>query len=196
MKSFAELHHGTYDAYDASENDASDANDLKPVTEYRTPAKVFHWLTAVLVLVMVCSGVIGKQLDGGGVSDALMELHKTTGVLTLCVVLMRLAYRLMSHDWAVSTQSNKRPVIHWTLYAVIVCLPLLGWAGASDFGARDILFGYALPAIWPEGSGYGDVLLRLHAYLAFTLLGLVTLHIGLAMQDYMTRARSRSGSED
>jgi 4-hydroxybenzoate polyprenyltransferase len=43
-----------------------------------------------------------------------------------------------------------------------------------------------LPPIWPEGAGYDMLLLQYHAYFAFALLGLVALHIGIAMQDYMT----------
>jgi cytochrome b561 len=181
-----------------SHGDASHADTGVPkfVMEYRLPAKVFHWLTAVLVFLMVSSGVIAKQLDGGGVADALMELHKTTGILTLFVVLVRLVYRLASYDWLGSAGPEKRPIIHWILYAAVVAVPLLGWAGVSDFGARGIAFGYSLPAIWPEGAGYADLLLQLHAYMAFVLLGLVALHIGIAMQDYMTRSRDDAPAQD
>jgi cytochrome b561 len=68
-----------------------------------------------------------------------------------------------------------------------VVVPLIGWAGISDFGAREIMPGYSLPAIWPERAGYADLLFKLHAYLAFALLALVAVHIGVAMQDYMMR---------
>ena len=83
-----------------------------------------------------------------------------------------------------------RPVLHWTLYTVLILVPVLGWAGISDFGARETLFGISLPAIWPEGLGYDDMLLRWHAYIAFALLALVALHIGVAIQDYMTAQRA------
>ena len=83
-------------------------------------------------------------------------------------------------------QSHRRPVLHWTLYGVVVLVPLLGWAGISDFGAREIFPGYSLPPIWPEGAGYDSMLLQWHAYFAFALLALVALHIGVAIQDYMT----------
>jgi cytochrome b561 len=68
-------------------------------------------------------------------------------------------------------------------------VPLLGWAGISDFGAREIFPGYSLPPIWPEGTGYDMLLLQFHAYFAFGLLALVALHIGIAMEDYMTGVR-------
>jgi cytochrome b561 len=118
----------------------------------------------------------------------LFSLHKLTGAFTLCVVLLRLVYRLAQRD----ENGRRRAGLHWLLYGVVLCVPLLGWAGVSDFGSREIFAGYALPAIWPEHAGYADLLFSVHAYLAFGLLALVALHIGVAMQDYMMRA----GDED
>ena len=156
---------------------------------YRTPAKVFHWLTAALVVALVTSGVIMKQLGDGPVADMLFALHKLTGALTLMVVLIRLSYRLTGLDSS-AMASYRRPTVHFMLYAAIVAVPLLGWAGISDFGAREIFFGYSLPAIWPYGAGYADLLLEMHAYLAFAMLALVALHIGNALHDYIVRARN------
>ena len=158
------------------------------IRDYAMPAKVFHWLTAALVVFMVSSAVIAKQLNDGYWSDTLFMLHKTTGVITLAVVLMRLLYRIV--QWWTTPQLSRpsRTFLHWMLYAVVILIPLLGWAGISDFGSREILLGFTLPAIWPEHAGYADVLFSLHAYLAFGLLALVALHIGVATQDYMMRA--------
>jgi cytochrome b561 len=159
------------------------------IRSYRMPAKVFHWLTVALVVVMVSSAVIAKQLNDGYWSDTLFMLHKTTGVITLAVVLMRVAYRIV--QWWMAPPEPPRPsrtFLHWLLYAVVILVPLAGWAGISDFGAREILLGFTLPAIWPEHAGYADFLFTFHAYLAFGLLALVALHIGIATQDYMMRA--------
>jgi cytochrome b561 len=71
---------------------------------------------------------------------------------------------------------------------VVTVVPLLGWAGISDFGAREVAFGIVLPPIWPEGAGYDEILLRVHAYAAFAL-ALVTLHVGIAIQDTTTAGR-------
>lgn len=156
------------------------------IRQYRMTAKVLHWFTAALVFAMFASGVIAKQLGGGATADMLMSVHKLTGVLTLLTVVARLVYRATrsAREWRL--YAYRRPVLHWTLYAVVVLVPLLGWAGISDFGAREIFPGYSLPPIWPEGAGYDGILLQVHAYLAFGLLALVALHIGIAMQDYMT----------
>jgi cytochrome b561 len=159
------------------------------IRSYRMPAKVFHWLTVALVVLMVSSAVIAKQLNDGYWADTLFMLHKATGVITLVVVLMRVAYRIA--QWWTSPPQPPRPsrtFLHWLLYAIVIMVPLAGWAGISDFGAREILPGITLPAIWPERAGYADFLFTFHAYLAFGLLALVALHIGIATQDYMMRA--------
>lgn len=158
------------------------------IRPYRMPAKVFHWLTALLVVFMVASGVIAKQLGDDPLANTLFSLHKLTGVLTLLTVVFRLLYRILwtMPDWKV--HPHRRPVLHWALYAIVMLVPLLGWAGISDFGAREV-FGMTLPAIWPEGAGYDELLLQWHAYFAFILLAFIALHIGVAIQDYMTDAR-------
>ena len=159
------------------------------IRQYRMPAMVMHWVTAVLVLCMFASGVIAKQLSGGAIADTLMSLHKLTGVTILVLVVTRVVYRLTRPlpEWKL--QAHRRPALHWTLYAMAVVVPLLGWAGISDFGSRELFPGYSLPAIWPEGAGYDGPLLQFHAYLAFSLIALVALHIGIAIQDYMTDRR-------
>lgn len=159
------------------------------IRQYRMPAKVMHWVTALLVFAMFGSGVIAKQLGGGALADMLMSLHKLTGALTLALIVARLIYRATRPMIEWRLQAHRRPVLHWTLYGVAVLVPLLGWAGISDFGAREVFPGYSLPAIWPEGAGYDGLLLQFHAYFAFGLLALVALHIGIAIQDYMTDRR-------
>jgi cytochrome b561 len=166
------------------------------IQSYRLPAKLFHWLTVALVVFMVSSAVIAKQLNGGPWSDTLFMLHKTTGIITLAVVLMRLLYRIV--QWLTGPQPSqpRRIALHWLLYATVIAVPLAGWAGISDFGSREIFPGFTVPAIWPEHAGYADALFTVHAYLAFSLLALVALHIGIAIQDHMTGMDDREPHHD
>ena len=165
------------------------------IREYTMPAKVFHWVTVGLVFFMVASGVTATQLGEGALYDGLINLHRLTGVTTLGLVLVRLGYRLTQAMPRPQLQPWSRPVLHGTLYGIVVLVPLLGWAGASDFQHTEIPFGLALPPIFPASTGYGELLLGLHAYVAFTLLALVALHIGAAMHDYMISER-RSEPKD
>lgn len=157
------------------------------------PAKILHWLTAAAVLVLFVTGVMMKQIGDGATADALYRFHKTVGAVVLCLVAIRLGYRLFalaSGRWHRTVAS--RPV-HIVLYAMLILVPLLGWAGISDFGARELLFGLSLPAIWPEGAGHADGLLLSHAWLAFTVIALVVVHVGFALGDYLRRGADGTG---
>ena len=158
------------------------------IRSYSMTAKILHWLTVALVVFMVSSAVVAKQLNDGPWSDTLFMLHKTTGIITLTVVVLRLCYRMM--QWCREPQpvAQRRPVLHWLLYAMVILVPLLGWAGISAFGSLEIMPGFTVPGIWPKNENQADLVFMVHAYAAFTLLALVAVHIGVAMQDYMMRA--------
>ena len=76
------------------------------------------------------------------------------------------------------------------LYAVIMLVPLLGWAGHLGFRrARDILRAIRCRRSGRRARATTNLLLQWHAYFAFGLLALVALHIGVAIHDYMTGVR-------
>lgn len=151
-------------------------------------AKVLHWGTAALVLVLFCVGILMKEVGSGPWMDALMTFHKTVGSLLLFLVAVRLAYRLLARLRGHWPRAAGGRAVHRMLYGLLIVIPLLGLAGVSDFDAREIYGGISLPAIWPEGAGYAGILFRSHAILAFTLMGLVALHVCLALDDDIQHA--------
>lgn len=163
--------------------------EAKAVAEPSLPiiAQVLHWLTAALVLALFATGVLMTQLGGGRVADLLYLAHKTTGAVLLCIVLVRVGYRLFARlagHWQKGAASR---AVHAVLYLGLLAVPLLGWAGASSFGARQMLFGLSLPEIWPPEAGHAELLLTSHAWLAFGLIALVVVHVGVALGDYLVR---------
>ena len=162
--------------------------------------KVLHWISATLILGMFVSGIVMTQLGSGRVADALYASHKLAGACALALLAVRLIYRIQARvmrRWP--SQKGGRP-IHLALYAVAIVTPVLGWAGISDFGARETIFGIRLPSIWPEGLGYDGWLFKAHAYAAFALVALVVLHVAVALQEFIMRgeagmAKHHSGFE-
>jgi cytochrome b561 len=155
-------------------------------------SKVFHWLTAGLVLAMFATGVLMKQIGDGPAADALYTFHKTSGVSLLTIVLVRLGFRVLMQLTGRWRRGAGSHAIHGVLYAGLMLVPLLGWAGVSDFGARGIYLGLSLPEIWPEGAGHAGWLFTGHAILAFSLIGLVAVHVGVAVGDFIQRGAGRS----
>lgn len=155
-------------------------------------AVLLHWLSAMLVLALFVTGVLMKQIGEGPLVDSLYTFHKTTGATLLLLVLGRLCYRIMAQlagRWRRGAGSH---LVHGLIYACLVLVPLLGLAGVSDFGARGVYFGLSLPSIWKEGAGDYPWLFLLHAWLAFGMIALVGVHIGLALSDYIQRGSHRA----
>lgn len=160
---------------------------------YPIVSRWFHWTTAVFVCVMILCGVTMKQIGDGPIADALFTTHKMLGVGIIALVSMRLAFRLammLTGRWRRRTRGQP---IHALLYAMLLLVPVLGWAGVSDFGARAVYLGLELPEIWPQGLGYSDLLFAAHGYGAFALMALVILHIGVALGDYVHRNKRGGG---
>ncbi|HEV7325623.1 MAG TPA: cytochrome b/b6 domain-containing protein [Bosea sp. (in: a-proteobacteria)] len=149
-------------------------------------AQVLHWLTAALVLGLFATGVMMKQLGEGPAADLLYLCHKTIGAALLGLVLIRIIYRLFAHLTARWQKGAASRPVHALLYLSLLVVPLLGWAGVSAFGARQLLFGLSLPEIWAPETGHAELLLSSHAWLAFGLIALVVVHIGVALGDYLT----------
>jgi cytochrome b561 len=153
-------------------------------------ALIFHWTTALLILTMFASGIVMTQLSGGQVSDFLYTAHKSTGFLVLVLVSLRLAYRIQARLRGAWLPQIGNHHAHRLMYAMLVAIPMLGWLAVSDYGARGVWFGWKLPEILPKGSGYADWLFSAHAWLAFGLIALVLIHIGIALQDYIMRGQA------
>ena len=171
-------------------NRQRDRHRSAPMRTYRAPAKVMHWVTAVLVFCMIASGRDRQAARRGASSPNADEPAQDDRRGDARA--HRAAPSLSAYSGRAGMgrlRLKRRPVLHWGLYAVVIGVPLLGWAGISDFGAREVAFGIVLPPIRPEGAGYDEILLRIHAYAAFALLALVALHVGIAIQDTMTAGR-------
>jgi cytochrome b561 len=145
-----------------------------------------HWISALAVLALFVFGILMTQIGGGPLADWLYSAHKTLGVLVIALLAARLFYRGAASA-AGRWRGGRGRAVHWLIYGVALAVGLLGWAAVSDFGARGVFFGLSLPPIWPEGAGHSAYFFPAHAWLAFLLMALVVVHIGVAVNDYVTR---------
>ncbi len=172
---------------DLAGQQAASERAIQPRRVFPVAARLMHWLIAAFVLMLVMTGVIMKQMLPGPLADNIYVLHKFSGALAFGLIVLRLGYRIMARLTGRWLRASGGQAVHRVLYGVMLLVPLLGWAGVSDYGARSLWFGLSLPAIWPEGAGYADMLFLAHACLAFGLLALVVIHIGIALDTYIHR---------
>ena len=125
-------------------------------THYGSVTKLFHWLTALLILTALPLGVFGSYgidtTTEAGISQAawVFSLHKTIGISAFLVAVLRILWALTNTKPGLLNADHKleataAEVVHWLLYISLVIVPLSGWlhhAAASGFA----------PILWPLGQ--------------------------------------------
>jgi cytochrome b561 len=158
-----------------------------------TPAqRVLHWLLAACILAMFFIGV-GMVSTIAPKYLPLIDIHKTLGIIILLLVLIRLRLRVRYGAPALpadlpAPMKLAAHLSHYLLYALMIVMPLLGWAMLSAADYPVVVFGSAhLPVILPPSEALHTLLWDTHYYLAFAFFALVLLHLGAALFHALVR---------
>jgi len=162
-------------------------------TRYGSVTKVFHWLTAVLILINIPLGLAANRWpttpETAALKFQLFSSHKTVGVAIFLIALARIF-------WA-TAQTRPGPlgthkpaevfladVVYWLLFAALVIVPLSGWLEhAATQGYAPILwpFGQGLPLV-PKYPGLAAVFAATHYVFARLLVLALVFHIAGALK--------------
>lgn len=165
------------------------------MTRYSLPAVVLHWLVALLILVAFPLGLVMHDLPLSPLKLRLYSYHKWIGITALLLVGLRLAWRVthapppLPQDipgW----QRAASHAVHALLYLLMIAVPLSGWLMSSAKGFQTVWFGVLpLPDLVGKDRALGDALVVVHQVLNFTMLGLVILHVGAALNHHFVERR-------
>ncbi len=158
------------------------------ITRYNSPARILHWVMALLVLMMIPAGVIMVQegLDRS-LQNTLFIFHKNVGTLLLLLIIARIAYRRLRPppplpDTVPAWQHKIADATHMALYGLLVAMPLLGYirvrAGGFPIESLDAL---GVPALVPRSDALAGVAKTLHFYGAIAIGVVIAMHIGAAL---------------
>ncbi|MGU7783991.1 cytochrome b [Burkholderia sp. PU8-34] len=168
-------------------------------TTFSLPARVLHWGMAAMIVAMLFIGV-GMVASVSERHAVLVSIHKPLGVAVLVLVCVRVVVRLSSRPPALPEdlpwwQKVAAHGSHLVLYALMMAMPLIGWAMLSAGGYPVTLGGgVQLPAIMsadPVAFAWLRVAHRLLAYVFFaTFLAhfAAALYHGLIRRDGVMRA--------
>jgi cytochrome b561 len=155
---------------------------------YGAVPQIIHWLTAIFV---ICGFLLGQFLDDfpkGPVRNDALIIHMTLGQCVAALLVLRFVWRYVNAPPpAEPTPLGGFLVLaarasHFALYALLLAVPLLGIMVQLKRGHILPVFGvwdFASP--WPADRNLSRTLLRLHAYLADTLLILAGIHAVAAL---------------
>ena len=158
---------------------------------YSGTARFFHWLTVLLLVTTIPIGMAmtyrGGELNIWDVTtNGLYSAHKTLGVLLLVVVVLRLIYRLLygappDEPSLAAWQKALSHIAHWSLYGLLILIPIVGWLGVSMFPALDIFGLFKLPALAAPDQKTAKWLFEVHEFLGNILLLLIAVHVAAAL---------------
>ena len=164
---------------------------------YGAVTKTFHWVTALLILTLIPTGWYANQLPYATDAELaqkawLFSLHKTLGVATFLVALLRIA-------WAISQpkpgllhperklESFAAETVHWLLYGALVIVPLSGWishAAAEGFAPIWWPLGQSLPMV-PKSVTVEHIFAGIHWVTTKVLIAALLLHIAGAVKHHV-----------
>jgi cytochrome b561 len=114
-------------------------------TRYGAVGQAIHWITVVLAVTLLLTGLVG-DVDADKPGSAMFMWHGSLGVLVFVLAIVRIALRLVRPVPAFPATMNRLEqglarAVHVAFYVLLFALPVSGWLAASAEGASVNFFG-------------------------------------------------------
>jgi len=161
---------------------------------YTAVAIALHWAMAGLLVGMIFLGWNMSDHEGREI-EWLFQLHKSIGITLLLLTIARIIWRVMNpppplpemKDW----EARLSHFVHMAFYAVMILVPLGGWALASMAKVQVPTVLYETVS-WPHlpvaalgaetKAGIYPIAEFLHSKSAYLIFALLALHVGGALK--------------
>lgn len=157
-----------------------------PTTHFAPLARALHWLMAVMVIAMLFIGA-GMVASVSERHEWLLNMHKPLGIAILLLVIVRLIVRMTTRTPALPEdlpmwQALAAKLSHYLLYALMLAMPLIGWAMISAAG-DPVMLGSSvrLPSIVAAHADTFAFLRKAHRYLAYLFFLTIVMHLSAAL---------------
>ena len=154
--------------------------------------RVLHWSMAAAILAMLFIG-IGMVSTVRPDYLTLVSIHRPLGITILVLALLRLVVRLsvgspgLPADLPEPMKLAAR-LSHVALYALMIAMPLLGWAMLSAAAYPALMVGgWSLPAIVPQSDSLHTILWNAHRALGLAFFALILLHLSAGLFHALVR---------
>ena len=172
---------------------ARSTTDAVAAPAYTMTARMLHWITAFLILLMIPTGVVIASEWGGSLQNSLYDLHKSVGAVLIPIVILRLIHRWANPPLPLpndipAIQRLAAHATHWALYTLLIVQPFAGWIATSAYPAQITVFGWVeLPPIWSESRALSEQLFLVHRLIGIAIGCLVVAHVGAALHHHFAR---------
>lgn len=159
------------------------------------PSKAFHWIMAFATLgttaLMYYSQIYEAQAEVSPEARAryseLLRLHKSIGLIVLFLVVFRFGWNRYRTRPAIAdslSRGQQRVALaaHYSLYLLMLLIPLLGWFASMAYGGRTHFFGlFEMPVIVAKNYDAAVIYRNGHIWLGWLMFALLLLHVCAAL---------------
>jgi cytochrome b561 len=155
---------------------------------YGRGARLFHWAIAAMVAVQIPAGIAMTSEPLEAVSGPLFILHKGLGGLLLVLIFSRLVWRLTHRPPAFPAYIPPRErriatATHRGLYSLLVVMVVSGYVRTIGDGYPiELLDALGVPPLLPQMPRVAHVMLVVHEFTVFVLVGLVAVHVSAVLR--------------
>jgi len=151
---------------------------------YGAIARWLHWTMFTLIAVQIVGGIFLEDLPkGSALRGFAFDGHETVGIVAILLVLARIAWKLAHPGPALEGTGLPRALAkagHVALYALLIAVPVVGYAMVDAKGYDVAFFGWSGPDFLAKDADLAKSLNQLHERLAWLLTGLVAAHVAAA----------------
>ncbi|MGL9717954.1 MAG: cytochrome b [Wolbachia sp.] len=155
--------------------------------KYNLGLRIIHWLMAVFIIGMLCSGFYMKSLPvSNEIKFSIYAIHKACGVTILGLVIIRIFFRVFTCVPLLPVnfsrfEVNASKTVHFCLYSLMILIPLSGYVMSSASGIK-IKYFFHIPLLISKNKELANAANGLHSILAYFIIFFITLHILAALE--------------
>lgn len=156
----------------------------QPIARYHVSQRAMHWVMALMIILAIAIGLYCSYLGRGSAErQFLMDIHKSLGMTVLALMVIRIPLRGAYGQPASSVEapwSEKAAsiTVHTALYALMLVMPLSGYATSSLEGRTVPWFGlFNWPNLLHDDPSLGRAIGAIHEYSGYALIGLLAMHL-------------------
>jgi cytochrome b561 len=150
-------------------------------------ARLFHWVSALLILSTAAVGIAMTSEGFGGIGDALYVTHKTIGVVIVAILVLRVLWRMIAPRpprlpaSVPALQRRLAESTHTLLYVLIGVMGVTGYLRvvSGDFPV-EILEAFGVPPLISNAPELSRILSVVHKVGAYLLTAVIAGHVAAA----------------
>ena len=166
-------------------------------SRYSTGAIWFHWIVGLLIIGNLAGGLLmGGLLDSADPAQKqlgfqVIQIHKSIGLTVLLLSLLRLGWRLVHPvpplpDHMTPMERLLARTTHYAFYALMLLMPLTGWAMASTGKVQFPILWFGLFEVphLPLDRAMGGFFRESHELLGWVTIATLALHVAGALKHH------------